>query len=153
MNDSFRPTRDPQGGRRQRPQWGRSSPGYPRRRSAGLGQSVDTRYSPGGPSERHLFGIYTTLAQRLTLAASGVDQALSVCAALSGYEYPLHAAIGSIRLGSLFLRFPTRVLTGQHVISSEGNGASRALSADASVGSSPSQTDHVSGLRTTGMRL
>jgi hypothetical protein len=29
-------------------------------------------------------------------------------------------AIGSIRLGSLFLTFPTRALTGQHVISSEG---------------------------------
>ena len=28
--------------------------------------------------------------------------------------------IGSIRLGSLFLTLPTRVLTGQHVISSDG---------------------------------
>src|SRR5271166_3142219 len=69
------------------------------------------------------------------------------------YKYPLQAAIGSIRLGSLFLTFPTLVLTGQHVISSDGNGASRALSADASAGSSPSQTGHASGFRTTGMRL
>jgi hypothetical protein len=29
-------------------------------------------------------------------------------------------AIGSIRLASLFFTFPTRVLTGQHIISSEG---------------------------------
>jgi len=30
------------------------------------------------------------------------------------------AAIGSIRLGSLFLTLPTRVLTGQHVIPADG---------------------------------
>jgi hypothetical protein len=30
------------------------------------------------------------------------------------------AAIGSIRLGSLFLTLPTRVLTGQEIMSSEG---------------------------------
>jgi hypothetical protein len=32
------------------------------------------------------------------------------------------------------------VLTGQHVISSDGNGASKALSSEASADSSPSQT-------------
>ena len=31
-----------------------------------------------------------------------------------------YAAIGSIRLGSLFLMFPTRALTGQQIISSAG---------------------------------
>jgi hypothetical protein len=30
------------------------------------------------------------------------------------------AAIGSIRLASLFLTFPTRALTGQHAIASDG---------------------------------
>jgi hypothetical protein len=30
------------------------------------------------------------------------------------------AVIGSIKLGSLFLTFPTRALTGQHVIASDG---------------------------------
>lgn len=37
-----------------------------------------------------------------------------------------------MRLGSLFFTFPTRELTGQQFISSEGNGASRALSVEAS---------------------
>jgi len=34
-------------------------------------------------------------------------------------DYPA-AAIGSIRLGSLFLTLPTRVLTGQQIMPSEG---------------------------------
>ena len=50
-------------------------------------------------------------------------------------------------------RIPTRALTGQQVISSEGKGTSSALREDASADSSPSQTGQVSGLRTTGMRL
>jgi len=33
------------------------------------------------------------------------------------------AAIGSIKLGSLFLTLPTRVLTGPQVIPSDGQGA------------------------------
>jgi hypothetical protein len=33
-------------------------------------------------------------------------------------------AIGSVRLGSLFLTLPTRALTGQQIISSEGQRAS-----------------------------
>src|SRR5215472_1924961 len=66
-------------------------------------------------------------------------------------DYP--EAIGSIRLGSLFLTLPTRVLTGQQVIASDGYGARRALSCRGSVGSSPSHTGHVSGPRTTGIRL
>ena len=37
-------------------------------------------------------------------------------------------ATGSIRLASLFLTLPTRALTGQHIISSDGYGASRSLS-------------------------
>src|SRR5262252_7690844 len=64
-----------------------------------------------------------------------------------------YAAIGSIRLGSLFLTLPTRTLTGQHVISSDGKGASRALSWHGSTGSSPSHVDHASAPRTTGIRL
>jgi len=36
----------------------------------------------------------------------------------SGHQAP--SATGSIKLGSLFLTLPTRVLTGQHVISSAG---------------------------------
>ena len=58
-----------------------------------------------------------------------------------------------MRLESLFLTFPTRALTGQQVISSDGNGASRALREGTSAGSSPSQTGQVSGLRDTGVRL
>ncbi len=46
----------------------------------------------------------------------------------------------------------TRALTGQHVISSDGKGASRALSWRASPGSSPSQAGHASRPRTTGIR-
>src|SRR5205807_1852908 len=53
----------------------------------------------------------------------------------------------------LFLTLPTRELTGQQVISSEGNGASRAFSSAGSAGSSPSQSDHASGLRTAGIRV
>jgi len=48
---------------------------------------------------------------------------------------------------------PTRAITGQQVIPSEGKGISRALSVDASADSSPSQSRQASGLRTTGMRL
>jgi hypothetical protein len=58
-----------------------------------------------------------------------------------------------MRLGSLFLTLPTRALTGQHVIASEGYGARRDLSWRGSAGSSPSQAGHVSGPRTTGIRL
>jgi hypothetical protein len=36
-------------------------------------------------------------------------------------------AIGSVRLGSLFLTLPTRALTRQQIISSRGQGASSAL--------------------------
>ena len=61
-------------------------------------------------------------------------------------------AIGSIRLGSLFLAFPTRALTGQHVISSEGQGANNALLRGAFAGSSPSQTGQLSRARITGVR-
>src|SRR5215475_3179271 len=68
---------------------------------------------------------------------------------LTGYT----AAIGSIRLGSLFLTLPTRALTGQHVICSDGYGARRALSWCGSAASSPSQADHALGPRTTGIRL
>jgi hypothetical protein len=50
----------------------------------------------------------------------------------------------------LFLTFPTRALTGQQVICSEGNGVNRDLSSDGSAASSPSQTAQVSGLRTLG---
>ena len=45
---------------------------------------------------------------------------------------------GCIRLGSLFLTFPTRALTGQHAIASDGKGARRALISRGSEGSSPS---------------
>ena len=58
-----------------------------------------------------------------------------------------------MRLGSLFLTLPTRALTGQHVIAPEGYGARRDLSWRGSAGSSPSQAGHVSGPRTTGIRL
>jgi hypothetical protein len=51
------------------------------------------------------------------------------------------------------LTLPTRALTGQQVISSEGKGASRAFNSDASAGSSPSQRGQASGLRTTGIRF
>jgi hypothetical protein len=34
-------------------------------------------------------------------------------------------ATGSMRLGSLFLTLPTRALTGQQIISSEGSGQQR----------------------------
>ena len=37
----------------------------------------------------------------------------------------LRPSYGSIRLASLFLTLPTRAFTGQQVISSDGNGASR----------------------------
>jgi hypothetical protein len=53
--------------------------------------------------------------------------------------------MGLIRLASLFLTLPTRALTGQQVISSEGNDESRAFSSPGSAGSSPSQSDHASG--------
>jgi hypothetical protein len=43
-------------------------------------------------------------------------------------------AIGSMRLGSLFLTLPTRMLAGQQIISSEGQGASSALSCGTSTG-------------------
>jgi hypothetical protein len=52
------------------------------------------------------------------------------------------AAIGSIRLGSLFLTLPTRTLTGQQVIASEGKGARRSLSWCGSARCSASQTGH-----------
>src|SRR6516162_11834173 len=61
--------------------------------------------------------------------------------------------IGSIRLGSLFLTLPTRVLTGQQIISSEGYGASAAFKSRTVAGCSPSQAGHESGFSTTGMRL
>jgi len=62
-------------------------------------------------------------------------------------------AIGSMRLGSLFLTLPTRALTGQQIMSSGGQGASSALSWGTSAGGSPSHTGHVSGFKTTGIRL
>jgi hypothetical protein len=37
------------------------------------------------------------------------------------------SATGSIKLGSLFLTLPTRVLTGQQIISSEGVGSEEGL--------------------------
>jgi hypothetical protein len=49
------------------------------------------------------------LAQRFTLAPVPREVAFSHW-----------AAIGSIRLGSLFLTLPTRALTGQHIIASDG---------------------------------
>jgi hypothetical protein len=52
-----------------------------------------------------------------------------------------------MRLGSLFLTLPTRVLTGQQIMSSEGQGASSALSWGTSAGCSPSHTGHVSGFK------
>jgi hypothetical protein len=55
-------------------------------------------------------------------------------------------ATGSMRLGSLFVTLPTRPLTGQQIISSEGQGP-------AAPGCSPSQAGHASGLSTAGMRL
>jgi hypothetical protein len=61
--------------------------------------------------------------------------------------------IGSIRLGSLFRTLPTRALTGQHVISSVGCGASSALSCGASAGSPPSQAGRTEGFKITGIRL
>jgi hypothetical protein len=68
-------------------------------------------------------------------------------------RYDQAAAIGSIRVGSLFFTFPTRVLTGQQVISSDGYGARRALSSCGSDGSSPSQARHASRPMTAGIRL
>ena len=56
-------------------------------------------------------------------------------------------AIGSIKLESLFLTLPTRGLTGQHVIASDGNGARSDLSWRGSAGSSLSQAAPVSGPR------
>jgi hypothetical protein len=50
-------------------------------------------------------------------------------------------------------RGPAVRLTGQHVISSEGIGASSALSAAASADSSPSQTGQAPGFSTTGTQL
>src|SRR5262252_2074791 len=66
-----------------------------------------------------------------------------------------HAArtIGSMRLGSLFLTLPTRALTGQQIICSEGYGARSDLSWRGSAGSSPSHTGHTLGPSTTGIRL
>jgi hypothetical protein len=46
--------------------------------------------------------------------------------------------MGSIRLASLFLTLPTLALTGQQVISSDGNDTSRAFRSDGPAGSSPS---------------
>jgi len=51
------------------------------------------------------------------------------------------------------LTLPTRMITGQQIISSEGQGASSALSWGTSAGCSPSHTGHVSGFKTTGIRL
>jgi hypothetical protein len=57
-------------------------------------------------------------------------------AAQSSYS----AAIGSIRFGSLFRTFPTRALTGQHVISSDGNwGSSPSLSGYAKAPAAPAR--------------
>src|SRR5580704_19546369 len=78
---------------------------------------------------------------------------------ISSSEWPMERAsyaasiIGSIRLGSLCFTLPTRVLTGQLVISEAGYGARRALSRRSAASSSPSHSDHTSGLRTTGIRL
>src|SRR6516164_2846779 len=80
--------------------------------------------------------------------ASGAATRLQSSSVGSAYS----AAIGSIRLGSLFLTLPTRVLTGQLVISSAGQGASKAFKRGKSAASSPSQAGHVSGPRTTGIR-
>jgi hypothetical protein len=54
---------------------------------------------------------------------------------------------------SLFLTLPIRAPTGQEIIASDGHGTRRALSWRGSAGSSPSQAGHVSGSRTTGIRL
>src|SRR5215472_8038469 len=54
-------------------------------------------------------------------------------------------ATGSTRLGSLFLTLPTRALTGQQVIASDGHGARRGLSWRVSASCSPSQTGQVWG--------
>jgi hypothetical protein len=53
----------------------------------------------------------------------------------------------------LFLTLPTRVFTGQQIMSFAGWGVSMAVRRAGSVGSSPSHSDHTSGLRTTGVRL
>jgi hypothetical protein len=99
---------------------------------------------------------------RLRFAVSSRERAYAIlrnavhthpCLVSTVSSWPGYAAIRSIRLGSLFLTFPTRALTGQQIISSDGNGASSALREEASAGSSPSQTGQVSGLRTTGIRL
>src|SRR6516162_10971064 len=60
---------------------------------------------------------------------------------------------GSSRPGSLFFTLPTRVLTGQQIIPSEGYGASKDFSCVGSAGSSPSHAGQASGARTTGIRL
>ena len=45
------------------------------------------------------------------------------------------------------------MITGQQITSSEGQGASSALSWGPSAGCSPGRTGHVSGFKTTGIRL
>src|SRR5712671_4435201 len=98
------------------------------------------------------YGTCTTLAQHLTQVGIWADHGYSAGALAVCWHMP-YAAIGSIRHGSLFSTFPTRALTGQQVICSEGNGVNKDLSSDGSAASSPSQTGQASGLRTTGMRL
>ena len=72
----------------------------------------------------------------------------------SGDDGALHGKlIGSISDGSLFLTLPTRVLTGQQIISSEGYGASTAFKSRTVAGCSPSHAGHTSGFSTTGIRL
>jgi hypothetical protein len=53
----------------------------------------------------------------------------------------------------LFLTLPTRALTGQQVMASEGKGASRDFSRASSAGCSPSHSGHASGARIAGIRL
>ena len=67
-------------------------------------------------------------------------------------EFGNHAAIGALRLGSLFLTLPTRGLNGQHIIPRENLSASNALTCRGSVGCSRSSTGQLSGARITGVR-
>jgi hypothetical protein len=68
-------------------------------------------------------------------------------------ECRYRSVIGSIKLGSLFLTLPTRGLTGQQIISSEGYGASISLRSCTVPRCSPSHAGQVSGFSTTGIRL
>src|SRR6516162_2664032 len=69
-------------------------------------------------------------AARASKSATENTQKLC-CIRINSYRSAVpnpYQRLGSIRLGSLFLTLPTCVLTGQATISSDGYGASRALS-------------------------